>query len=395
MQSLGEFLAPVGSEVFLREIYSFHPAHIRGEAGRFRYLLSWDDINEILQSNRLAYPRLRLAMTGEILQKERYTIRTGGDSQLNIRSLVEHFRTGAMLVIDGIETLHQPIRALCRLLERELGDHVTANLYAGWHGTRGFDTHWDDHEVLIAQVDGAKRWRIFKPSRAHPLAEDRSLDETPPDDAPHWEGELQSGDVLHIPRGWWHDATPVEGERTMHLTLTIPRKTGLDLARTLTDRVRKVTALRADVPRFGTPELRHAYFEEFRGVAADWLKELTLEGYFEALDGSAATSLRPSLPWSATPAKEPIPQGAWIHWQPPRSVRLTEQGAKVTLTAMGVTYGFKRNAAPVLQNLAQERTVRFDQLCANHPCIPPNAVERFVMQLVANSLVSISERAAI
>ena len=39
-------------------------------------------------------------------------------------------------------------------------------------------------------------------------------------DAPLWEGMLEDGDLLYIPRGWWHVATPLD-EPTLHLTVGV------------------------------------------------------------------------------------------------------------------------------------------------------------------------------
>ncbi|MFH9090853.1 JmjC domain-containing protein [Streptomyces sp. NPDC017673] len=41
-------------------------------------------------------------------------------------------------------------------MERELRTRLQANLYASWTGTEGFGVHWDDHDTITVQLNGAK-----------------------------------------------------------------------------------------------------------------------------------------------------------------------------------------------------------------------------------------------
>jgi len=45
-------------------------------------------------------------------------------------------------------------------------------MYAGWRTNNGFDLHFDDHDTMILQVFGRKRWQVFNPTRLHPFKKD-------------------------------------------------------------------------------------------------------------------------------------------------------------------------------------------------------------------------------
>jgi len=388
LESFEEFLAPTAQSQFLNCTFGNTPEHIPGAPNRFAYLMSWSDLNGILFRHRLEPPRLRLAKLGKAVDKSAFMIAPPNTripiSRLDISVLNRQFREGAMLVIDSVDEMHAPITELCRILENTLGNYVQANAYAGWYSTKGFDTHWDDHDVFIAQVSGRKHWRVFEPARKHPVTEDRNADLTPPANA-YWEGDLAAGDLLYIPRGWWHDAVPI-GEPTLHLTFSIVRDTGLDLAKAIVERLRDCEAARRDLPRFGSEESRLAYMAVFRQAVLDILDGFSVSDFLRAQDERAPARSRPSFPWTALPECSPLPSSARVDWLPPRAVAIRDGESNVSLDALGSSFGFAKVAAPLIRDIAARRRVRLDELCRKYP----NAdVERFARKLVAAGLIAI------
>ena len=120
-----------------------------------------------------------------------------------------------------------PITHLAESLERVFRVRIQVNAYAGWRTSHGFDLHWDDHDVFILQIAGRKKWKVYGMTRKYPLARDVEPATDKPD-TPLWEGMLEDGDLLYIPRGWWHVATPLD-EPTLHLTVGVNNPNGADL----------------------------------------------------------------------------------------------------------------------------------------------------------------------
>ncbi|MEU9499710.1 cupin domain-containing protein [Streptomyces sp. NPDC048196] len=56
-------------------------------------------------------------------------------------------------MIDAIDELHEPVADLAQHLEGWLRTHVQVNAYASWSAQEGFGTHWDDHDVIVVQVE--------------------------------------------------------------------------------------------------------------------------------------------------------------------------------------------------------------------------------------------------
>ncbi|MEV6192909.1 cupin domain-containing protein [Streptomyces sp. NPDC051920] len=125
--------------------------------------MTWDDLNNILAAHRLEPPRMRLSRDGETLLVGGYptpvaTRRHTAWHRLHPAELHSRLQEGASLSLDSVDELHPPIARLCEAIERELRTRVQANLYASWSATEGFGVHWDDHDTVVVQLDGAKRW---------------------------------------------------------------------------------------------------------------------------------------------------------------------------------------------------------------------------------------------
>ena len=170
-------------------------------------------------------------------------------------------------------------------LERELGEKIQVNLYAGWHSEPGFNVHWDDHDVIVLQLAGRKKWMIYGETRKHPLASDVERDTTPPDE-PIWEETISDGDLLYIPRGFWHVATPLD-EASLHLTIGIPNRTGIDLMTWLTQRLRTSEVFRKDLPKFKCKEERSAHLDAMFEIVRERLNADLVDEFFADHDDNA------------------------------------------------------------------------------------------------------------
>src|SRR5205823_9167280 len=100
----------------------------------------------------------------------------------------------------------------------------------------GFRLHWDDHDVLIVQLAGEKQWEVRGPSRTAPLYRDADRNDQPSDDIV-WAGTMRVGDVMHIPRGYWHQATRNGNGagKSLHMTFGFAKRTGVSWLSWLAD----------------------------------------------------------------------------------------------------------------------------------------------------------------
>ncbi|TJZ98421.1 cupin domain-containing protein [Actinacidiphila oryziradicis] len=344
-ECLGEdFLAQA-----LHRTYRHVPRVLPAAAG----LMTWDDLNTILSVQRLEPPRLRLSVDGEALPQHRYSVPvTTRRHQVwhRIHPAEFHARLaeGASLVLDAVDELHPPIGRLAQELEGWLRTGVQVNLYASWTSTEGFGTHWDDHDVIVVQLEGAKRWRLYGPTRAAPMYRDTATPEPPPE-IPVAELVMQAGDVLYLPRGWWHSVTADQGTHSLHLTCGLQTHTGADLMGWLSETLRASERVRADLPRFAEPHEQAAYVEALRKELLAELEDpaALLARYTVARDATDAGRMRTSLPHLAGPPADPVLP---VQLTTGRAC-LTETKASVTFTANGQEWDFAPKVGPLLRRL--------------------------------------------
>jgi Cupin superfamily protein len=353
VSTLADLVAPVEVSQFLTAVWGRTHRRFAGQPGRFAGLMPWAELNRVLLEHRLDFPRLRLAVDGAVVPAHEYTeqvtSRRGGQvPRLLAAPLAQRLRGGATLVLDAVEELVGPVGELAARLEHELRERVQVNLYAGWGTTHGFDVHWDDHDALIVQVTGRKRWRIYGATRPAPLHRDVATP-TRPEGDPVEDLMLEDGDVLYVPRGHWHDASAV-GVPSLHLTIGVNQATGVDLVSWLVDQVRADEAFRADLPRFGLAEDRARLAAQLRAKLAELMTPDVVDRFLTDRDAHAPAQARLGLPWSAT--ADPIPDGdaTLVRFLAPRAV-LQQGESTVILLAAGRRLTFAAPAGPILAAL--------------------------------------------
>ncbi|HEX7317879.1 MAG TPA: cupin domain-containing protein [Pyrinomonadaceae bacterium] len=398
VDTLAGMLEPYAPGEFLDSSWGVNFLHVRGRAGRFAHMMPWARLSEIVGRHRLDFPRLRLVRDGKSLPLSSYMRRvTGGRQKTTIpriksADLARQLRDGATLVLDAVDELSEPIEELARGLELLFRERVQVNLYAGWQTSRGFDLHWDDHDVFILQVTGRKRWSVYGQTRPYPLVNDIERARKP-EHAPLWEETLEDGDMLYIPRGWWHVAQPL-AEPTLHLTVGVHNRTGLDLLRWVSERVRASELFRSDLPRLASPAERAAHNARLREeLLAAWEEDL-VERFYEELDARAEPRARVALPWAATPGAAPPEGPTVVRMLAPRPLKLEDAGGVVEFDAMNRRWRFAAAALPVLRALAERRACTVAELCeAARDRVAPETVRAFLVELAHEGLVTFDAEA--
>ncbi|MGW0708161.1 cupin domain-containing protein [Streptomyces sp. NPDC002643] len=390
--------AHLGQDEFLAQVLHRHHRHVPAALTNPGSLITWDDVNTILATHRLEPPRFRLSADGEMLPAYRYTapVTTRRHTvwhRLHPAELHACLAEGASLVIDAVDELHPPVGRAAMELERWLRTGVQTNLYASWTAREGFGVHWDDHDVVVIQIDGAKRWKLYGPTRTAPMYKDTDEPEPPPEE-PIAELVLRPGDVLYLPRGWWHSVAASEGEHSLHLTFGIQTTTGAQLLSWLADDLRRHDVLREDLPVHATAAHQATYLERLRKEVTAALEDPALIGRYTATrDGTDLTRLRPSLPHIAG-----VPADPEVH------VRLATARGHLEPAATGDGVVFRacdnewemaEEAQPLFQRLmrAAPSTVSLGELAAAAR-IPVAEVAAVVSELMNGQAITVegSER---
>jgi ribosomal protein L16 Arg81 hydroxylase len=161
-------------------------------------------------------------------------------------SIIERCREGASLVIEEVHKYDEYVGKFAAELSCEMSEPTRVNLYLSQPSRQGYNRHYDTHDVFILQIAGYKGWRVFDSTVKFPLFVQKFHDTVPPT-IPLLECTLEPGDVLYIPRGHWHEAT-AQVEPSMHLTLGIYARTGIDFLSWLTNELRDDVRWRETFP---------------------------------------------------------------------------------------------------------------------------------------------------
>ncbi|MDN4615683.1 cupin domain-containing protein [Leifsonia sp. F6_8S_P_1B] len=357
---------------FARDHWAQRPLFTRAaELGQdFSDLFSSDDVDELVSSRALRTPFVRMAKEGEVLPPARFTAPGGfgaevGD-QLSSEKVLAEFSDGATLVLQGLHRTWPPIAEFTRRLSAELGHPCQVNAYITPASSRGFDPHYDVHDVFVLQIAGEKHWRIHEPVHPDPLrdqpwSDHREAVAARATEAPAIDAVFRPGDALYLPRGWIHSAEALGGV-SVHLTIGVAAYTRHEVVQEAIAHAADAVALRASLPLGFDPD----DVEALRPIVDD-----TLDALRAALDDP---SLRPAL---ATAVSERLSARRRSD-SPPAPVRplatVEAAGALSTDTAVVVRPGLRPRVTTEVETV----TVRLPRKAIALPIAARAAVSRLV-----------------
>ena len=243
MISLNELLHPITPAEFHADYDDRKPLHVPAGAGApKRSLLDWDRFNQLLDQASVWTPQtLTLVYNGEPIPPAEYcvdvTTQAGRILRPSPARVQPLLAMGASVICGEVQDLTPGLRSLSEALSRTFAGLTGANLYCSFGGVHAFETHYDLHHVFAVQVEGEKTWRLYRNRADSPV--DMPTDRV---EAQQWfaqtrgplmqEVHMRPGDVLYLPRGWYHDAMTTEGA-SLHVTFSVTPLYGRILFRLL------------------------------------------------------------------------------------------------------------------------------------------------------------------
>lgn len=292
MKLLQVLLHPHSVDKFFQEFWTKQAVFIPGNnSAKFQHLFDWKKLNNLLNYQEINYPDLRFSLDGESLPSAK------------AERWLEMLQQGATLIINSVHSRVPELGEFAAHIRQEIGYRSQINLYCSPRSQKGFNCHYDTHEVLVLQIEGEKEWWIFPETIASPVSAMRSAQQIPPDEPPYLQCTLKPGDVLYIPRGHWHYAiartnpSSDESSPSLHLSLGIDCQTGLDWLNWLGEELRQNSEWRSSLPpiRQGDVAAVQPDLEKLRDRLISWLQSPeSIDRYLDYLDYSD----RPPLPFS-------------------------------------------------------------------------------------------------
>jgi ribosomal protein L16 Arg81 hydroxylase len=370
----------IDTDVFATEYWGRKPLLSRtGALPRdFSDLLSPDMVDELIAERGVRAPFIRLAKEGQVLAKDSYLGPAGFGAeiadQVDSAKVLAQLASGATVVLQGLHRLWPPLIDFVRHAVDDIGHPVQANAYITPPGNRGFDFHYDVHDVFVLQVAGSKRWIVHQPVHLHPLPSqpwtdhrDRIAERVTGD--PVIDVELCEGDALYLPRGWVHAAQALD-TTSIHLTIGVAATTPLDVARAVLDQLSAAEEFRAPLPLGVNPVDK----DDVAATTAKVIAQIVthLRDNAEALS-TAATEQLISRHGSRTRAEDVRPLAALraaddadrarVRWRRGLNATLTpESDGRVTLSLPDKTIHFPASCLAALRHLASGSDAAADTL---------------------------------
>ncbi|HYN68481.1 MAG TPA: cupin domain-containing protein [Ornithinibacter sp.] len=188
-----------------------------------------DAVDELISRRALRTPFLRMAKDGRTLDPTTFTLGGGVGAaisdQVSEDRVLRHFADGATIVLQALHRTWPPVADAAQGLAADLGHPVQVNAYVTPPQNRGFDDHYDVHDVFVLQVTGEKHWQVRPPviefpRRDQPWTDHRDAVRLAAEGPPTVDVVLAPGDCLYVPRGWLHSATALGGT-SIHLTMGV------------------------------------------------------------------------------------------------------------------------------------------------------------------------------
>lgn len=273
---------------------------------------------------------------------------------IDMRRLAQHLKSGCTLVLDAVNHLDPTLEVACRAFQWWSRVPVQVNVYLTTGDASGFSLHWDDHDVLVVQLAGDKDWEIRGPSRLSPMYRDAAPNLEAPEDVV-WSGILKTGDVLHIPRGHWHQTSRAgrEGGFSLHVTFGFAKRTGVDWLGWLADQSRREGVFRDDLKPWGDQEERQTERKALIDAASCLITSHPPDHYLAAVTNATSTGRNVS-----TAGVFGMPSAVvCVTNVPPR---IEARGDTVTVTTAEKRIIFAGKALPALELLLSGNPVRLD-----------------------------------
>ncbi|POM26242.1 Cupin superfamily protein [Actinomadura rubteroloni] len=312
---------------------------------------------DLVMRRSLADPQVRCFQNGAEIHPNAYgeqtlTRRRQSIRMVDMRRLGRLLGDGATLVLDQTNVFDPTMEVACRAWQWWSREHVQANVYLTTNDAAGFDLHWDDHDVLIVQLAGEKSWEVRSASRAVPMFRDAERNTVPSRDVV-WAGTLHAGDVMHIPRGYWHKATRqgLGAGLSLHATFGFVQRTGVNWLAWLADRSRESELFRQDLNRWAGAGEQAAGHRRLAEAAAALLHAKSPAEFLAAREQESPRPRHiPQLPIFGTSDSV-----VCVAEFPPR---ITERRDRVEVSSHGKKLTFTCKALPALRLLLSGDPVR-------------------------------------
>lgn len=221
MNHFAGILDTITPEQFVRQYWEREPFVLANDGHRYKSIFTPSDF-EYLVNYTLKPQDLVVNLDNKLVPTEQLT--TAGkrcNDIINKRFIQKLFKQRSTLIAKFVHNYSRGLHQLCSEIEAVTHQPCQANLYFTTEGYQAFPEHYDNHCVIIMQIDGRKTWHVREPAHTLPITRKTSKDMLNlPDTKQLISVVLQPGDLLYVPRGFIHEVY-TEDSHSLHISLGI------------------------------------------------------------------------------------------------------------------------------------------------------------------------------
>ena len=224
MIGFSDLIAPLSS-ADVAELRRSRTLKHQSSGGHPVNLLDWETMWNLIETGAIPIEQCRITYARQTVPPEFYL----DDGKLNARRLGALVERGISILANGLQ-LHAPtVAAACRDAATQGVRIAGAGAIATTGSSGALSIHYDDRDIIVLQMEGAKRWRIYDSDAVTPAVGDDDIARVRPRASPLLDQRLQPGDLLYLPAGYWHECEN-EASRSLHVGLFVnpPRRQSFD-----------------------------------------------------------------------------------------------------------------------------------------------------------------------
>jgi len=179
MTTFADMLHPMSTEAFFKTHFEKQFLHVKQDRD-LTGLFSWNELLTTLKNHSLAFEQDINACSydGEVKHSLNPCCGGGGcqatPAAADADVVAKLFQDkGATVQFHQPQRYSKPLQELVYNLEQEFGCLVGTNLYVTPADCQGLAPHHDDIEAFVLQLEGSKKWRLYKPLEVSSLSTTR------------------------------------------------------------------------------------------------------------------------------------------------------------------------------------------------------------------------------
>ncbi len=344
--TLGWLLGPAAA-AFLDQAYEREPAVVHhGDPDRFRSLLSVAAVDRKVAEQDLREGMLTMADADRSVDSSDFVADSGAIDRVAVARL---YRRGATIILNQVHQSDIALADFCRSVEQVFSCHVQTNIYLTPPGSQGFQTHYDNHDVFVLQIEGEKTWRLYDRPVEAPYRGERFESGRHAVGEPRRTFVLKAGDCAYVPRGLMHDASASGDAASLHITCGLLVRTWADL---VLESVSEVCVTDPGFRRGLPPGFANRDFDRttarnrFRALIAELSSRARMDGALDLLTEQFIRSREPAVLGAIESASRPL---AGRYRARPVPWRLIDEDGGLRLIIPGGDMTFSRAPRPVIE----------------------------------------------